>query len=61
MGCGGCTLDFSLHVAPPILPVQPLPLIPEHIDFWFLGFAAPSPELPSLPTVVMPHIQECPL
>lgn len=46
---------------PSILPHAAPPPQPRHIDFWFLGFAAPSTELPTSPVVVMAHTWDCPL
>lgn len=36
------------------VPRNPSPQ-PRHIDFWFLGFVALSPELPNSPAEVMAH------
>ena len=49
----------ALHPPPFILPHTAPPPHPRHIDFWFLGFVAPSPELPNSSAVVTAHTQDC--
>lgn len=51
--------EWHLITLPPLCLLHPVPRStspqPIHIDFWFLGFVAPSPEPPNSPAVVMAH------
>lgn len=58
-----CPLHLPLHPRPPptpsILPHTAPPPHPRHMDIWFLGFVAPSPELPDSSAVVTAQTQDC--
>ena len=59
MDSGAGPVGVAPAESPSILPHAAPPPHPRHIDFWFRGFVAPSPELPSSSAVVTAYTGDC--